>query len=76
MSAKLHNNIILKQQKIATILAVRMLFGIFIHWVANYKSYVHTVQLDLNFTNTRVCLTRGTTRAKKYSLRVRERSGR
>ena len=36
----------------------------------------HTVQLDLNFTNTRVCLTRGTTRAKKYSLRVRERSGR
>ena len=23
-----------------------------------------TVQLDLNFTNTRVCLTRGTTRAK------------
>ena len=40
------------------------------------KSTVHTVQLDLNFTNTRVCLTHGTTRAKKYSLRVCERSGR
>ena len=42
------------------------------------RSYLSggTVQLDLNFTNTRVCLTRGNTRAKKYSLRVRERSGR
>ena len=42
-----------------------MLYGIISSFIKITYFTLHTVQLDLNFTNTRVCLTRGTTRAQK-----------
>ena len=40
-----------------------------------HNLYLPTVQLDLNFKNTRVCNCTRTARALKYSLRARERTG-
>ena len=39
------------------------------------KQLCDTVQLDLNFKNARVCNCTRTTRAEKYSLRARVRTG-